>query len=67
MSVSDLDRRGEGSGADAGVGLHPDGVDGVGGEVGDGGQLVVVHELRLPLRQRLLRLGRVVNLQQRPW
>ena len=67
MSVTDLDGRGEGSGSDAGVGLDPDGVDGVGREVGDGGQLVVVHELGLPLRQRLLRLGRVVNLQQRPW
>ena len=44
-----LDRRGEGAGPDAGVGLHPDGVDGVGGEVTDGGQLVVVHKLRLPL------------------
>ena len=67
MSVCNLDGRGEGSGSDAGVCLHPDSVDGVGGEVGDGGQLVVVHELGLPLRQRLLRLGRVVNLQQRPW
>ena len=40
-----LDRGGEGAGADAGVGLHPDGVDGVGGEVADGGELVVVHKL----------------------
>lgn len=31
--------------SNAGVGLHPDGVDGVGGEVTDGGQLVVVHKL----------------------
>ena len=40
-----LDRGGERAGANAGVRLHPDGVDGVRGEVADGGQLVVVHKL----------------------
>ena len=44
-----LYRGGEGAGTYAGVGLHPDGVDGVRGEVTDGRQLVVVHKLGLPL------------------
>ena len=52
----DLDRGGEGPGPDGGVGLHPDGVDGVGRQVADGGQLVVVHKLGLPLAQRQLGL-----------
>ena len=58
-----LDRVGEGPGPNAGVGLHPDGVDGVGRQVADGGQLVVVHELGLPLGQRQLRVRAVVHLQ----
>ena len=63
----DLDRGGEGPGADGGVGLHPDGVDGVGREVADGGELVVVHKLGIPLRQWLVRRRRVVHLRQRQY
>ena len=58
-----LDRVGEWPWTNAGVRLNPDGVDGVGGEVADGGELVVVHELGLPPRQRQLRVGREVNLK----
>ena len=58
-----LDRRGERPRADACVGLHPDSVDGVWGEVTDGGQLIVVNKLRLPLGQGELGLGGVINLK----
>ena len=37
----------------------------MGSEVADGGELIVVHELGLPLRQRLLRVRRVVHLNIR--
>ena len=40
-----LYRGGEWAGANAGVCLNPNGVDGVWGEVADGGELVVVHKL----------------------
>ena len=40
-----LDRGGKWARANTGVGLHPNGVNGVWGEVTDGGQLVVVHKL----------------------
>ena len=49
------------------VDSSPDGVDGVGGEVADGGELVVVHELGIPLRQWLVRRRRVVHLRQRQY
>ena len=35
------------------------------GEVADGGQLVVVNKLRLPLRQGELRLGGEVHLENK--
>ena len=54
---------GEGPGPDASIRLDPDGVDGVGREVADGRQLVVVHELGLPLRQRQLRVRREIDLK----
>ena len=38
-------------------------VDGVGCEVTNSGQFVVVHKLGLPLTQRLVRRGCVVNLK----
>ena len=65
VSVTDLYWTGEGPGAYAGVSLDPDGVDGVGDEVADRRQLVVVHELRLPLGQRKLWVSREVHLQYR--
>ena len=34
----------------------------MGCEIADSGELVVVHELRVPLRQRLVRRCRVVHL-----
>ena len=58
-----LDRGWEWPRPNAGVRLHPDGVDGVRGEVTDGGQLVVVNKLRLPLRQGELGLGGEVHLK----
>ena len=48
---------------DARVRLHADSVDGVRGEVADGGQLVVVNKLRFPLGQGKLGLGGEVNLK----
>ena len=44
--------------------IIPDCIDGVGREVADGGQLVVVHELGLPLGERLVGSGGVVHLHQ---
>ena len=58
----DLHRVRRRAGPDGRVRLHPDGVDGVRGEVGDGRQLVVVHELGLPPGEREVRGGRVVHL-----
>ena len=63
VSETDLYWAGEGPGAYAGVSLDPDGVDGVGDEVADRRQLVVIHELRLPLGQRKLWVSREVHLQ----
>ena len=60
-----LDGGRQGAGAYAGVGLHPDGVDGVRCEVTDRGQLVVVHELGLPLGERHAWCGGVVHLVAR--
>lgn len=62
---TDLDRAGKGPGSYTGVCLHPDGVDGVGGKVADGRQLVVVHKLGLPPGQRQLGVGGVVHLVPR--
>ena len=47
--------------ADRRVRLHPDRVDGVRGEVGNGGELVVVDELRLPAGHGQMWIGCVVN------
>jgi hypothetical protein len=44
------------------VGLHPDGVNGVRGEITDGGQFVVVHHLETPRSNWLIRIGAVVYL-----
>ena len=55
----DLDRSGQRTTSDAGFRLHPDGVDGVGSQVADGGQQIVVHHLGVPRRYRHARIGRV--------
>jgi hypothetical protein len=57
-----LNRGWRGPGAYGRVGLDPDGVDGVRHQLGHGGQLVVVHELGLPLGQVQARVRRVVDL-----
>jgi hypothetical protein len=57
----DQNRTGQRSGADVGQRLHPDGVNAVRRELTDGGQLVVVDDLRAPLTKRQIRVLRVVH------
>ena len=43
------------------VRLHPDGIDGMWGEIGNGGELIVVDELRLPPRHGQMWICSVVH------
>lgn len=56
-----LHRDRHGSRSNTRVGLHPDGVNGVWGEVTDCGQFVVVHHLETPRCHWLIRIGAVVH------
>lgn len=57
----DLDGRRHRSGTHAGESLHPYGVYRKGRQFVDGGQLVVVHNHRVPRRILLVRICRVVH------
>lgn len=57
-----LDRCAQWTGTDAGQRLHSYRVYGVGVQIRDGGQLIVVHHLVLPGGHRLIRIRRVIYL-----
>lgn len=56
-----LNGGGQRTGADAGDGLHANGVNCERHQIADGRQEVVIHHLRVPRRYRLAAVGRVIH------